>query len=129
MKNILLPLAILGLIAAAYLFGSGGSAGSMQKKVEQNQARSNVQTIEMLAKNGYSPKDVVVDSGRPIDLKVKTKNTFDCSADFRIKKLGIAVVLQPNNEETFQLPSLQPGETIDGSCGMGMYGFVIRARS
>lgn len=130
MKNLLLLkiAAILALIGLVYVVGSGSLGSITNTRQTGQQERENSQVVEILAKNGYFPRNIVVEPGRLIDLKVKTKNTFDCSADFRIKKLGIATVLQPNNEEIFQLPILRPGEEIDGSCGMGMYGFVIKAR-
>ncbi len=128
MKNWLWFLLLTGLVAGVYFLGSGKMAAGGTLKKSQDQARENALKIEILAKNGYSPLENMVEANRPIDLKVKTQNTFDCSADFRIRRLGIATVLKPNNEEIFQLPPLAPGEEIQGSCGMGMYGFVIKAK-
>lgn len=128
MKNWAWLLLLIGLIVGVYFLGSGKTTTNSALQKAQDQNRESVVNVEMLAKNGYSPSENTVEANRPIDLKVKTQNTFDCSADFRIRRLGIATVLKPNNEEIFHLPPLAPGEEIQGSCGMGMYGFVIKAK-
>lgn len=85
------------------------------------------QLIDLTAKGGYFPRDIIVKPGIPIKLRVITQNTFDCSSAFRIPKLNIFKGLPPSGITEFDLPALQSGEVLAGTCSMGMYRFNLRA--
>lgn len=86
---------------------------------------ANQQVVELTAKNGYSPSVLTAKAGLPVLLKVKTQDTQDCSVEFTIPSFGIKATLPVTGEKDFALPAQKAGETIDGSCQMGMSKFKI----
>ena len=83
------------------------------------------QVIEVLAKNGFSPNFVTAKANLPVVLKVKTENTFDCSAVMSIPKLGIRESLPPTGYTSIQIPAQESGTTLDATCSMGMFHMKI----
>lgn len=84
------------------------------------------QTIEISAKNGYSPRDTTARANVPTELKIKTSGTFDCSSALSIPKLGYQTILPPSGETVVDVPPQAAGSTLKGLCSMGMYSFTIR---
>jgi plastocyanin domain-containing protein len=96
--------------------------------VEQNvEVRDGVQYVTLEAKGGYFPYVTKVEAGRSTKLIVKTRGTYDCSSVLVIRDFDIQKTLKPTGEEVFDLGVLKSGQEIEGSCGMGMYGFRIEA--
>jgi Cu+-exporting ATPase len=83
------------------------------------------QIIEITAKDGYSPSLIQAKAGIPILLKVKTQDTEDCSTAFTIPSFGIQAGLPATGVTEFDLPAQKAGDSIEGSCQMGMNHFTI----
>lgn len=84
------------------------------------------QIIDLVAKEGYSPRVIVAKAGVPTVLRVSTDRTFDCSASLVIPKLSYQKLLQSSGIEEITIPSDRAQGTIQGLCSMGMYGFQIQ---
>ena len=79
------------------------------------------QIIEVTARGGYSPNQIVAKAGVPTILRMKTTSTFDCSSSFTIPSLGIQKMLPQTGVTDFEIPVKKPGENLAATCGMGMY--------
>jgi heme/copper-type cytochrome/quinol oxidase subunit 2 len=79
------------------------------------------QVIHVLARGGYQPNIVEVNSGIPTRLEVETKGTYDCSASFTIPALSIRKMLPATGVTTFDIPQQEAGSTLHALCSMGMY--------
>jgi plastocyanin domain-containing protein len=82
------------------------------------------QIIEIKVKSGYSPSKTVAKAGIPTILRFTTDGTFDCSASVRIQSLNIFKVLPQTGTTNIDLGTTT-FETVDGTCGMGMYPFSV----
>jgi sulfite exporter TauE/SafE/plastocyanin domain-containing protein len=98
---------LVGIASAAPLPGTLGEDG-----VQRITTRQDV--------DGYSPGNVVVYAGYPIEWTVQSSNTASCAASLWAPGVGIRARLElgPN---LFQLPALPEG-ILDYTCAMGMYG-------
>ncbi len=85
-----------------------------------------VQIIDISAKGGYSPREVVAAAGMPTILRVRTSGTFDCSASLVIPDLSYQKFLQASGTEDIPISAEQAQGTLQGLCSMGMYGFQIK---
>ncbi len=123
-KAILLTVPVFILAGILLLIPNKSSQGFVKgvKTINGEQ----IQVIEILAKGGYNPKEITVKAGIKTIVKVKTQNTFDCSAALSIPKLGIREILDSNNTKTIEIEPQKSGEEIEGTCQMGMYGFKIK---
>ncbi|MBP7859548.1 cupredoxin domain-containing protein [Patescibacteria group bacterium] len=125
-KIFLLTLPIFALAGVLFFLSSTDNNRdkvlSEKSEVVQN---GDTQEIEILAKGGYSPREINAKSGIKTLLKIKTQNTYDCSAALSIPKLGIREILDSNNIRTFEIDPQEKGSEIQGTCQMGMYGFKI----
>lgn len=88
--------------------------------------RTNAQILEVTARGGYSPELINATANKPTILRVKTLNTFDCSSSLVIPSLNIQKMLPANGKTDIDLGSFEPGKTLNGTCGMGMYNFSIK---
>jgi len=129
MKNIVISLlAVAVLVGAAVLFTSGDK----KTNTSTGQISNNVsivdgeQIIEINAKGGYSPRATTAKAGIPTVIKMKTKNTFDCSSAIIIPSLGYRNNLPPSGETLINVSSQKVGSVLKGMCAMGMYGFRIK---
>jgi plastocyanin domain-containing protein len=84
------------------------------------------QIIEITAKGGYSPDETIAKAGVPTIIRVKTNNTFDCSAALRIKSLGYSKNLPATGTTDIEVPAQVAGTTLKALCSMGMYNFSIQ---
>jgi len=84
------------------------------------------QTIEITAKNGYSPRDTMAKANLPMTLKIETSGNYDCSSSLSIPKLGYRANLPPSGETVVDVPPQKAGSTLTGLCSMGMYSFTIQ---
>lgn len=88
-------------------------------------SENNTQIINLIAKTGYSPKNISAKAGIDTTLKINTKNTYDCSSSIKIPDLNFAQVLPANGTTNVEIPAQTSGTKIKGLCEMGMYSFVI----
>ena len=82
------------------------------------------QIIEINTKGGYSPKLSEAKAGIPTTLRFKTNGTFDCSSSVRIPNMNISKILPNTGSTDIDLGTQKLG-TLSGTCGMGMYKFVV----
>ncbi|MEI6480056.1 MAG: cupredoxin domain-containing protein [bacterium] len=101
--------------------GSNSQNSKDDTKVAAVQIVDGKQIIEVVARGGYNPRDVVAKANIPTILRMKTSGTFDCSAAFVIPSLGIQKMLPQTGVTDIEIPSQTSGSNIAGTCGMGMY--------
>ncbi len=81
------------------------------------------QSIMILVNDGYSPAVIHARAGMPLDLKLRTVGTLDCSTALRIPSIGWSQHLPPTGEVAVQIPVQKAGVTVIGVCTMGMKSF------
>lgn len=132
MKNILIFIAIILAGGLIFIVGSAGKKTDTTKNptgganMETIQIVDGKQIIEVTARGGYNPRDIVAKAGVPTILRMKTSGTFDCSAAFVVPSLGIQKMLPQTGVTDFEIPAQTSGSNINGTCGMGMYRLSIR---
>lgn len=114
----------IALIGGTLYFVSENGNGDQSQNVE---IRDDVQYVTVTARGGYAPRMTAIQPDIPTKLVVKTNGTYDCSAALVVRAAGFEKILQPTGEEVIDLGIPKSGENIQGVCGMGMYGFQIRA--
>lgn len=112
------------LIIAGAIFLTGGGEVVTDGSVETTVVGDR-QYIDMVAKGGYSPKVINAKADMPLTIKMKTANTFDCSAFVVIPAISYRGTLNLDGTTEIPIPAQKSGTTIAGSCGMGMYGFTV----
>jgi plastocyanin domain-containing protein len=96
-----------------------------QTSVSSTFLENGMQIIEITAKNGYTPNVINADINAPTIIRIKTSDTYDCSAALSIPAIKYHKFLPPNGITDVQLAPQKEPTRIEGSCSMGMYGFVI----
>ena len=84
------------------------------------------QIIDIFAKGGYSPRIISVKAGLPTVLRMKTENTYDCSASLVIPAISYRRFLPPTGITEISISAEQARGAMRGLCAMGMYNFQIR---
>lgn len=132
-QHMLYGVGIMVLFAAAIgigIFKSG--ALQPQEAVSESTVTANVspngneQMIDLTVRGGYRPLNTVAEAGKETVLKLKTQNTFDCSASVVIPELNYSETLPVSGVTEVKIPAQEKGSVITGSCSMGMYGFRIK---
>ncbi|HKI96490.1 MAG TPA: cupredoxin domain-containing protein [Gemmatimonadales bacterium] len=82
-------------------------------------AKSGVQEIKVLVKNGYDPDTILVEAGRPVRLHFYRDETAECSERVVFDSLGIDQVLPPFQTTTIEFMPTQPGD-YPFRCGMSI---------
>ena len=115
------------LIGGAILYAgsSSGSAGGATLTANAVSIIDGKQVIEIMAKGGYSPRQVSAKAGVPTVLRLKTNGTFDCSAGVVIPSLGVRETLPSTGNTDIEVPPQALGSVLEGRCVMGMYTFAI----
>lgn len=93
--------------------------------ISQGLGSDGVQNLAVLAWQGYFPLKTTAKAGVPSVLRLYTHKTYDCSRAFGLPDLGLRAVLGPNGFKEFKIPAMKKGETLYGTCSMGMYDFEI----
>lgn len=122
-----LVLAVL-LIGAAVMFsgGSGSSFGTPEVSAEGVAVVENgTQYVDITARAGYSPRLTKAQAGRDTVIRMKTKDTFDCSMALVIPAVDYQSYLEPSGVAEITIPADKAQGTIEGMCSMGMYHFAI----
>lgn len=112
----------VGLVIAMGVIFIGGS-DQAGKNVE---IRDGIQYITIGAQGGYSPEISNAKAGILTKLIVKTNGTYDCSASLVIRSIGYQKILPQTGEEIIDVGVPKVGVPLQGTCGMGMYSFVVR---
>lgn len=114
------------LLASVVLWGNNDD-GEAIKNVQNVEVKDGVQYVTIDARGGYFPKESTIKPNMPTKLIIRTNNTYDCSASLVVRSANFQKMLKPTGEEIIDLGTLKSGQEIDGTCGMGMYGFKIVA--
>ena len=111
------------IIGGAYFFTKSDNTPGDSSTVS---VTNGTQVIDLLAKNGYSPRVIAAKAGMPTTLRVKTDGTYDCSASLTVPQLGYRKFLQPTGSEDIAIAAEQAHGTLNGVCSMGMKSFKIQ---
>ncbi|MFA6272217.1 MAG: sulfite exporter TauE/SafE family protein [Patescibacteria group bacterium] len=85
----------------------------------------NIQKVTINIENGgYSPKRFTVQSGIPVELTLKTEETYSCASSFTFKEFEIYELLDPTDSKTFTFTPQKKGKFVF-ACSMGMYTGVM----
>jgi sulfite exporter TauE/SafE/copper chaperone CopZ/plastocyanin domain-containing protein len=98
---------LVGVANAAPLEGTLGADGVQRITTNQDA-------------DGYSPANVVVYAGYPIEWTIESSTTATCAASLFAPGVNIRARLE-KGPNTFDLPALPEG-VLDYTCAMGMYG-------
>ncbi len=74
--------------------------------------------------NGYSPSKLTAKVGVPVNLTLKTNNSYSCASSFVMKAFNIKLQLAPTDSKTVVFTPTAKGK-YPFSCSMGMYSGVI----
>lgn len=96
-------------------FGAPPSVGST------GTIENGVQKITITVNNsGYSPKNLTVQAGIPVELTLISQDSYSCANAFVLKDFGIKTMLQANDQQTFTFTPESAGKHTF-TCSMGMY--------
>jgi plastocyanin domain-containing protein len=84
-----------------------------------------VQYIKILARGGYSPKQINAKANMPTVLEIETKGTYDCSASLTIPQLNYQKFLDPTGLVKIDVPKDEAKGPLNILCSMGMYSSTI----
>lgn len=90
-----------------------------------SEIKDGVQYVTITARGGYQPRSSTAKAGIPTKLIVKTNGTYDCSASLVIRQLNYRGMLPNAGETTIDAGTPKAGDVLKGTCGMGMYSFLI----
>ena len=122
-KTISLTLSVTFLAGIIYtLTGAGIAQTSNTSNITMD---NGIQTITIIAKNGYTPAMTIAQADIPTQLIIKTDGTYDCSRSFFIESLNYRNLLPASGEQKLAVATPKSGEVVQGVCGMGMYRFKV----
>jgi heme/copper-type cytochrome/quinol oxidase subunit 2 len=130
---IIIAAAVIG--GALILSGGPSKPGSSQAQAGQADAvqsgavtqEGGVQIITVTASGGYFPRAIAAKAGVPTKLRIVSQDSYGCESSFFIPSLNIGKRLPPNGTTEIDLGTLASGQSILGTCSMGMYTFTIKA--
>lgn len=124
--SLIITVALIVGIGIVLVGRPGDGLGSRSVDQVQNvEVRDGVQYITIDAGGGYFPRVSTAQSNIPTKLIVKTSGVYDCSASLVIKSIGYQKILAQTGEEVIDLGIPGSSSSIQGTCGMGMYGFKL----
>jgi len=89
------------------------------------QTQNGVQKVIINAvSNGYQPNYFKVKAGAPVELTVRTKDTYSCASTFLMKSFGVNLRLAPTDKQTVSFTPTKVGK-YPFNCSMGMYQGVM----
>ena len=129
MSKITLSIITVALVIGLGLIFLGGSQNDTESASTQSgqniEIRDGVQYITIDAKGGYSPRVSSAQADVPTKLIVRTNGTYDCSSALVIRSIGYQKILPQSGEEIIDIGTSKAGSSVQGTCSMGMYSFVI----
>lgn len=128
MKNTILSIVAATILIAGTYFLTVRGVPSDSIPVQNVTTEKGNQIITITAKGGFLPRKSIAKAGIPTILRFDTHGTFDCSSSVRIPSLGISETLPSSGSTDISLGTQNTG-TVNGTCGMGMYPFVIEFQS
>ncbi len=113
-------------IGIIFVSGSKNNIETASNQEGQNvEIRDGIQYITIEAGGGYSPKNSTAKAGIPTKLIIKTNGTYDCSSSLVIRSIGYQKVLPQTGEEIIDIGIPEADTSLQGTCSMGMYNFLI----
>ncbi len=82
-------------------------------------------TITINIEDGYLPNISMAKADIPTKLIVKTNGVYGCSAVLVIQEIGFHKTLSHTGKEIIDIGIPKAGESLRGSCGMGIRSFLI----
>ncbi|OHB24302.1 MAG: hypothetical protein A2542_01255 [Parcubacteria group bacterium RIFOXYD2_FULL_52_8] len=128
MTTTLKSLAIIGgalLIAGAMVVLQTNNNSSTASR-ENVLLEGNRQLVLITAAGGYTPQITEAQANTATTLRVKTIGSLDCALAIAIPRIGYRKNLPLQGETDIELGSYEKGDTLTGTCAMGMYSFQIR---
>lgn len=110
----------IGLILGGLSIGNSGGDDSGSVRDENG-----TQIISIIARGGYSPRQIKAAADKPTRLDVETRGTYDCSAALTIPQLDYKEMLPATGKTAIEIPPQKAGSKLTGLCQMGMYSFEI----
>lgn len=118
-----------GLNEPKMYFPAGANPAEKQNNTvtasNNSEIKDGVQYVTITARGGYQPRSSTAKAGIPTKLIVKTNGTYDCSASLVIRQLNYRGMLPNTGETTIDAGTPNRGDILKGTCGMGMYSFLI----
>ena len=112
------------LVLLAFLFVGENSRESESVRENNVAVVDGRQIVKIRVKGGYLPRRSVARAGMPTVVRLETNGTFDCSSSVRIPSIGVNKNLPPSGVTDIEL-GVPTVDSLQGSCGMGMYAFEI----
>jgi plastocyanin domain-containing protein len=84
-----------------------------------------VQIIHVLARGGYTPRNISAAANKPTKFEIETKGTYDCSSSFTIPSLNYRQQLPASGMTLIDIPPQEKGTRLTSACSMGMYTFDV----
>ncbi|WP_370576321.1 cupredoxin domain-containing protein [Neobacillus niacini] len=81
----------------------------------------------VVSPTGYSPKEIVLESGKQSTINFRTEEGTGCLTTVLSDKLGINSVLKEGSNNYLNIKALEPG-TYEYACGMNMYKGTITVK-
>lgn len=97
----------------------GTSAGSQAAIVGDKQ-----QVKLSITNKGYSPRELTVRAGTPVELTLETNGVYSCASSFTFRKFNIFEQLKPSDSKVVAFTPTEKGD-FQFSCSMGMYTGVV----
>jgi len=100
---------------------SASKANFSPKEINQEE----VQKVTINVMNyGYEPQYIAVQKGVPVELTLKSDETYTCALDFVFRGLDIHVFLEPTDIHVYNFTPQKEGR-YTYACSMGMYSGVM----
>lgn len=100
-------------------FAQQSSMPGMKMKAQTKKAATTSQKVTVVVDNGFSPSEIKVKAGKPVELTFDTKHK-GCAATVVFKSLKLTEKLTDGKKTVVKFTPKKAG-TIDFACGMGMY--------
>ena len=120
-----ISLTLSAVLLAGIVYTLTGGRTTQTTKASNITMENGIQTITILANNGYTPTTTVAQAGVPTQLMIKTNGTYDCSRSLFIESLNYRNLLPASGEQKLAIDTSKAGDVIQGVCGMGMYRFKV----
>ena len=124
--SIIIALGLVIGIGIIFLDKKKNDTDLVSDQAGQNvEMRDGIQYVTIEARGGYSPEISTAKAGVPTKLILKTNGTYDCSSSLVIRSIGYQKILPQTGEEIIDLGIPEAGTPLQGTCGMGMYNFLV----
>lgn len=124
-KKIILSIIGAVIIVGGAIWFSGSDTPQENSEKIVSTIVDGKQYVDITARGGYWPKQITAKSGMPTILRVTTNGTFDCSSFLVIPGISYRNSLPQTGVTEIPIPSQPANSVFRGTCGMGMYSFVI----